>query len=149
MDRVTARASPSLGFWRTWSLVVGSVVGSGVFLMPTVLAPYGGLGVISVVVAGLGGLCIATVLASLSRRVSGSGGPYAYARAGFGDFAGFLIAWVYWAGLWSAGGAIATAIPGYLGVLFPSVAANPSLALSVTLLTVWLSVAINWLGVKP
>jgi APA family basic amino acid/polyamine antiporter len=148
MARVTVRAGPSLGFWRTWSLVVGSVVGSGVFLMPTVLVPYGGLGVISVVVAGLGGLCIATVLASLSRRVSGSGGPYAYARAGFGDFAGFLMAWVYWAGLWSAGGAIATAIPGYLGVLIPGTAASPVIALVVTVLAVWSSVIINWLGIK-
>ena len=145
----TPKVLPSFGFWRSWSLVVGSVIGSGIFLMPTVLAPYGGLGVVSVVAAGLGALCIALTLSSLSRRVSGSGGPYAYARAGFGDFAGFLMAWVYWAGLWGGGGAIATAIPGYLGVLFPSVAANPSLALSVTLLTVWLSVAINWLGVKP
>jgi basic amino acid/polyamine antiporter, APA family len=122
---VITRARPSLGFWRSWSLVVGSIVGSGVFLMPTVLAPYGGLGVVSILAAGLGGLCIAMVFASLSRRVSGSGGPYAYAHAGFGDFTGFLMAWVYWAGLWSASGAIATAIPGYLGVLFP--ASRPAL----------------------
>jgi APA family basic amino acid/polyamine antiporter len=142
------RARPSLGFWRSWSLVVGSVVGSGVFLMPTVLAPYGGVGVVSVVAAGLGGLCIATVFANLSRRVSGSGGPYAYAHAGFGDFAGFLVAWVYWAALWSAGGAIATAIPGYLGVLFPDIAGRSFIALVVTLLAVWSSVAINWLGIK-
>ena len=145
---MTRRAIPSLGFWRSWSLVVGSVVGSGVFLMPTVLAPYGGLGVVSVVAAGLGGLCIATVLAGLSRRVSGSGGPYAYAHAGFGDFTGFLMAWIYWAALWSAGGAIATAIPGYLGVLFPGISASPMIALAVTVLAVWSSVAINWRGIK-
>jgi basic amino acid/polyamine antiporter, APA family len=116
--------------------------------MPTVLAPYGGLGVVSIVAAGLGGLCIAMVFASLSRRVSGSGGPYAYAHAGFGDFTGFLMAWVYWAGLWSASGAIATAIPGYLGVLFPGIAASPMVSLAVTLLAVWSSVSINWLGIK-
>jgi basic amino acid/polyamine antiporter, APA family len=145
---VTTQTRPSLGFWRSWSLVVGSVVGSGVFLMPTVLAPYGGLGVVSIVTAGLGGLCIATVLASLSRRVSGSGGPYAYAHAAFGDFTGFLMAWVYWAALWSAAGAIATAIPGYLGVLSPGIAASPPIVLAVPLLAVWSSVAINWLGIK-
>lgn len=145
---VSTRARPSLGFWRSWSLVVGSVVGSGVFLMPTVLAPYGGIGIISVVAAGLGGLCIAIVFANLSRRVNGSGGPYAYARAAFGDFTGFLVAWVYWAALWSAGGAIATAIPGYLGVLIPGSTARPMIATGVTVLAVWSSVAINWLGVK-
>jgi basic amino acid/polyamine antiporter, APA family len=146
MTQITAR--PSLGFWRSWSLVVGSVVGSGVFLMPTVLAPYGGMGIVSVVVAGLGGLCIAMVFASLSRRVSGSGGPYAYAHAGFGDFAGFLMAWVYWAALWSASGAIATAIPGYLAVLVPGISASPIVAFAVAVLAVWSSVAINWLGIR-
>jgi basic amino acid/polyamine antiporter, APA family len=148
MSQIFAPSRPSLGFWRSWSLVVGSVVGSGVFLMPTVLAPYGGMGIISVVVAGLGGLCIAIVFASLSRRVSGSGGPYAYAHAGFGEFAGFLMAWVYWAALWSASGAIATAIPGYLAVLIPNISASPMVAFTVAVLAVWSSVAINWLGIR-
>lgn len=145
---IPPKTLPSLGFWRSWSLVVGSVIGSGVFLMPTVLAPYGGLGILSVAAAGLGGLCIAMTFSSLSRRVSGSGGPYAYTRAAFGEFAGFLMAWVYWAALWAAGGAIATAIPGYLSALFPHVAESPARALSVSLLVVWLSVAINWLGIR-
>jgi basic amino acid/polyamine antiporter, APA family len=144
----TPNVPPSLGFWRSWSLLVGSAIGSGVFLMPTVLAPYGGLGVVSVVVAGLGGLCIALTLAGLSRRVNGSGGPYAYARAGLGDFGGFLTAWVYWVSLWVGGSAVANAIPGYLAGLLPHAAASPTLALCVTLLIVWSSVAINGLGVK-
>jgi amino acid transporter len=80
--------------------------------------------------------------------VSGSGGPYAYAHAGFGDFAGFLVAWVYWAALWSASGAIATAIPGYLAVIIPNISASPMIAFTVAVLAVWSSVAINWLGIR-
>jgi APA family basic amino acid/polyamine antiporter len=144
----TPKERASLGFWRSWSLVVGSVVGAAVFLMPTVLAPYGGLGIISVAAAGLGGLCIALTLSNLARHVPGSGGPYTFARAAFGDFAGFLMAWVYWAGLWSGGGGIASAIPGYLGALFPHITASPALSLTVTLVVVWVSITINWLGVK-
>ncbi len=144
----TPKERPSLGFWRSWSLVVGSVVGAAVFLMPTVLAPYGGLGIISAAAAGLGGLCIALTLSRLSRHVLGSGGPYVFARAAFGDFAGFLTAWVYWVGLWSGGGGIASAIPGYLGALIPNFAASPALSLTVTLLVVWVSITINWLGIK-
>ena len=143
-----AKTSPSLGFWRSWSLVVGSVVGSGVFLMPTVLAPYGGLGILCVAAAGIAGLCIAITFSDLSTRVSGSGGPYAYARAGLGEFAGFLIAWVYWAALWAGGGAIATAIPGYLSALFPRFPMSPALGLLISLLAIWSSVAINWLGIR-
>jgi basic amino acid/polyamine antiporter, APA family len=145
---VPANTCPSLGFWRSWSLVVGSIVGSGVFLMPTVLAPYGGLGILSVAAAGIAGLCIAMTFSELSARVSGSGGPYAYARAGLGEFAGFLVAWVYWAALWAGGGAIATAIPGYLSALFPRLPMSPGLGLFISLLAIWSSVVINWLGIR-
>ena len=81
---------------------MGSTIGSAIFMMPAVLAPYGGLGLVSWAVAGLGALFVALMFANLSRRVTVVGGPYAYARAGFGDFAGFLIAWSYWITLWSA-----------------------------------------------
>ena len=55
---MTSAAMPgrgrALGPWRSWALVVGSAIGSAIFLMPAVLAPYGGLGLVSWAVAGLG-----------------------------------------------------------------------------------------------
>jgi basic amino acid/polyamine antiporter, APA family len=141
-------AERALGPWRSWALVVGSTIGSAIFLMPAVLAPYGGLGLASWAVAGLGALFVALMFASLSRRVTAVGGPYAYARAGFGDFAGFLIAWGYWITCWSACAAIAIAFTSYLGVLIPAVAASPVLSAGIGLILIWSLVVINILGVK-
>ena len=90
----------SLGFWRCWSLVVGGTIGSAIFMMPAVMAPYGGIGLLSLAVATLGALSIAMMFGNLARRVTVTGGAYAYTRAGLGDFAGFLIAWGGWIGLW-------------------------------------------------
>ena len=117
-------------------------------MMPAVLAPYGGLGLLSWAVAALGALCVALTFASLSRRVTVVGGPYAYARAAFGEFGGFLIAWSYWITLWSVCPAIAIAFTSYLGVLIPAVAASPVLSAAIGLTVIWSLVAINILGVK-
>ena len=107
MDRTDQR---SLGFWRCWGLVVGGAIGSAVFMMPAVMAPYGGTGLVSLVAATLGALSIALVFGMLARRVTVTGGAYAYTRAGFGDFAGFLIAW----GCGSASGSPAPPSPSHL-----------------------------------
>lgn len=138
----------ALGPWRSWALAVGAIIGSAIFMMPAVLAPYGGLGLLSWAVAGVAAVFVALMFANLSRRVSRVGGPYTYARAGFGDFAGFLIAWGYWIALWSACAAIAIGFTSYLGALIPAVRASPVLSAGAGLLLVWGLVAVNLLGVR-
>ncbi|MGB1403743.1 MAG: hypothetical protein ACPG65_07465, partial [Porticoccaceae bacterium] len=86
----------SIGFWRGWSIAVGCAIGSGVFMMPTLLAPYGMLGLAGWLIAGGGTLLVALCLSRLVRRIPKIGGPYAYVHEGLGHFAGFLIAWTYW-----------------------------------------------------
>ncbi len=143
-----AEAKKPLGFWRTWSLSVGYMIGSGVFLMPTVLAPYGLLGFSSWLISGTGAILIALSLASLSRRIPKVGGPYAYTRAGFGDFIGFLIAWIYWISLWTATAAIVVAFIGYLGVFIPALAGNFAYATLAGLVTLGFLVWINIAGMR-
>jgi APA family basic amino acid/polyamine antiporter len=143
-----AGSRPSLGFWRAWALVVGGTMGSSVFMLPALAAPYGGIGFVGLAAAGVGGLCVALTFAALARRLPTAGGPITYTRAAFGDFAGFLVAWIYWIGQWTAGGAIAVAIPGYLGQLVPA-ASSGTLATTATALAVlWVTVGINWWGVR-
>jgi APA family basic amino acid/polyamine antiporter len=98
-----------LGIWRTWSLVVGTMIGSGVFLLPSALAPYGSYSIWGWVITGVGTLFIALTLGSLAARIPRIGGPYAYTRAAFGDFPAFLIAWGYWISLWASIAAVAVA----------------------------------------
>ncbi|MBI1187842.1 MAG: amino acid permease, partial [Alphaproteobacteria bacterium] len=113
-----------LGFWACWSLTVGVMIGSGVFTLPAVLAPYGLLSFAAWAITGLGAILIALTIARLAARTTRSGGPYVYARDAFGDLTGFLIAWGYWASYWIAIPAIALAFAGYLPVFIPALADN-------------------------
>ncbi len=133
----------AIGFWRGWALVVGGTIGSGIFLLPTLLAPYGMLGLAGWLIAGAGALILSLMLADLSARLPKIGGPYAWARAGFGDFIGFWIGWGYWIAIWSATAAIAVACTGYLAFFFPVLKTSPALSAVVTLSLIWGLVLIN------
>ena len=73
-----------IGKWTSTSLVLGNMIGSGIFLLPTSLAAYGGVSLLGWLVSAVGALLLAEVFASLSRIVPKSGGPYTYSRAGYG-----------------------------------------------------------------
>jgi APA family basic amino acid/polyamine antiporter len=138
----------SLGFWRTWGLVVGSAIGSAVFLVPALLAPYGLLSLAGWLVAALGMLAIAMSLGSLARRVPKIGGPYAYAREAFGDLAGFMVAWSYWISCWCGVAFISVAFSGYLSVFIPALAVSPAASATAAVAVLWLFTAINIGGVR-
>jgi len=103
-------AAKSLGLGACTALVVGNMVGSGVFALPASLAPFGGIALGGWLVTSAGSIALALVFGRLARLVPATGGPYAYTRAGFGDFAGFLVAWGYWITLWSGNAAVAVAL---------------------------------------
>ena len=84
----------------------------------------------------------------LARLVPATGGPYAYTRAGFGDFAGFLVAWGYWITLWSGNAAVAVALSGYLAYFLPILREQPVAGLAAALGAIWLVTLINVRGVK-
>ena len=105
----TAVTGRPMGFWMALALVMGSMIGSGVFLLPASLAPLGWNSVIGWIITVSGALCVASVFGALSKALPKAGGPYAYTRAAFGDGAGFAIAWAYWISMWVGNAAIATA----------------------------------------
>lgn len=140
--------SRRLGLWTLTALVVGNMIGSGVFLLPASLAPYGGISIIGWLFTTAGALLLALSFARLSRMVPGAGGPYAYTRAGFGDFTGFLIGWGYWISICAGNAAIATAFVGYLAVFAPSLAATPAAAAACALVAIWMLTWVNARGVE-
>lgn len=104
------------------ALVVGSMVGSGIFALPAAFGrATGALGaMIAWVIAGTGMLMLAFVFQSLSRRRPElDAGIYAYARAGFGDYVGFTSAAGYWIGCCLADVACLVLIKATLGQFFP------------------------------
>ena len=131
-----------LGLAACTALVVGNMVGSGVFLLPASLAPYGPIALIGWVVTAIGAIALAIIFGRLARLVPKTGGPYAYTRAGFGEFAGFLIAWGYWIALWAGNAGVAVAFTGYVGHFVPG-AASGSTGLAVGLAALWIVTLIN------
>ena len=96
----------SLGLWMCTALVVGNMIGSGIFLLPSALAVFGPISLIGWIVTAAGAVALALIFGRLATLTPKTGGPYVYAREGFGDFAGFLIAWGYWIALWSGNAAV-------------------------------------------
>ena len=138
----------SLGLLACTSLVVGNMIGSGIFLLPASLAPYGGISIVGWALTTLGAVCLALVFARLASLVPKAGGPYAYTRAGFGDFAGFWVAWGYWVSTWAGNAAIAVAMVSYLRIFVPGLERSTLLACAAAAAAVWLLTWVNCRGVR-
>ena len=138
---------PQLGFWKCWAMSVGVMIGSGVFLLPATLAPYGSISFLGWLVTSAGAIFIALVLGRLSSRTRRSGGFYVYSQEAFGDLTGFLMAWGYWIAIIFAITAISLAFAGYLGSVIPALGASNKIKMGVAAVLIWTLTAINIKGV--
>ena len=138
----------SLGLSMATALVIGNMVGSGVFGLPSSLASTGPIALLAWVFTGAGAIMLALVFANLGRAYPRTGGPYAYTRRAFGDFAGFWTAWGYWIAAWAGNAAIATIFVSYGTVFWPELGTNNLLAFSVGLSVIWLLTLVNCAGVR-
>ena len=146
--RVSSPSTRGIGFWMTVALVMGNMIGSGIFLLPASLASYGAVGLAGWLISTAGALLLAAVFAHLSRLQAAAGGPYAYTRRAFGDLAGFLVAWGYWISMWTALGALAVAFVGYLGAVVPVLTRTPESGALVAVAAVWVLIGVNTAGVR-
>lgn len=137
-----------LGMWSAIALVVGNIIGSGLFLLPASLAPYGGATSIGWAWSLAGALLLSLVFARLAAHLPRAGGPYAYTRLAFGDTAGFLMAWSYWISCWCGVAAIAVAAAGSAGALVPALVETPWRAAATALTALWLATAINLIDLR-
>jgi hypothetical protein len=139
----------SMGLWMATALVIGNMVGSGIFTLPAVLAGEAGpASILSLAFTGVGAMLLALVFANLGRAHPRTGGPYYFARRAFGDFVGFQTAWAYWIAAWVGNAAIAVAFAGYLGVFWGSVETTNWVAALVAVAAVWLFTIVNILGAR-
>jgi APA family basic amino acid/polyamine antiporter len=143
----TGPTAGGLGLAACTALVVGNMIGSGIFLLPASLAAFGPISLVGWAVTSLGALVLAVIFGRLSRVVTKTGGPYAYTEAGYGEFAGFIIAWGYWIALWTGNAGVAVALAGYVGFLFPSIGASQTSSLAVALIAIWTLTLVNVRGV--
>ncbi|MFJ9792842.1 amino acid permease [Streptomyces globosus] len=129
-------------------LVMGNIIGGGIFLLPASVAPFGTISLVAFGILTLGAIALALVFGRLAERLPHTGGPYVYARAAFGDFAGFLAAWTYWITSWVSNAALAVAAVGYLSVLFPAVGDHTWSMCLAALAVQWLPALANLAGTR-
>jgi basic amino acid/polyamine antiporter, APA family len=139
--------STGLALPQSTALVLGTIIGVGVFNLPSSLAPIGPISIVALGLTTIGAIGIALMFASLAVRMPADGGPYAYARAGFGNVAGFFNAWLYWLTTWGGNAAIATGWVLYVE-RFVNTGQNKIITIVLTLAGLWLAVAINLAGLK-
>ncbi|MBI4424288.1 MAG: amino acid permease [Elusimicrobia bacterium] len=149
MTSAPAGESPrQMGLLDVTCIGVNSIVGSSVFLFPGRLAAL--LGPAAVLAFGLTGLLLVSVglcFAEASTRFGRSGGPYLYARAAFGEWAGFSVGWLCWIAIMFSWAAVANAIAVYLGFFDPSLGSNAVVKGVAAAVIVTMGV-INYRGVK-
>lgn len=137
-----------LGFAMALSLVMGCMIGSGVFMLPASLAPYGWNAVPAWLLTVGGALAIAASLARLTRALPHADGPHGFVKAAFGDLPAFLITWSYWVSVWVGIAAVAIAAVSYLSVFAPAIAAVPGLPAGLTIALIWAVTLVNLRGAR-
>ncbi|WP_336629417.1 MULTISPECIES: amino acid permease [unclassified Microbacterium] len=147
MDTSSSPSAKQLGLPAASALVIGSVIGTGVFGLPSALAAYGPISLVAFVLVTVGAIALAIVFGRLTARVPGSGGPYVYAREAFGEFAGFLNAWSYWLSAWAGNAAIVVALTGYVEV-FVNTDHQIGWSIVIAVACLWIPVAINAMGLR-
>src|SRR5215471_14986292 len=143
----TGAEGPKFGLPQAMALIIGSIIGVGIFNLPTSLAVYGPITLVSMALTTVGALALALLFASLSRRLPASGGPYAYARVAFGNRMGFANAWSYWITAWAGNAAIAVGWVLYVEH-FINKGQNKLVTVLLVLVGLWLPAAVNLSGVK-
>ncbi len=138
--------SKKIGFWPVFGLVTGSQIGSGIFILPTALAPFGFYALLGWVISGLGAIALAFVFAELCSRFPETGGPHAYVDNVFGKTAAFFTGWTYWLISWVSSTVVVIACAGYLSPLLGNTSKGMDLALELFLMGG--VTALNFLGVK-
>jgi APA family basic amino acid/polyamine antiporter len=117
-----------LGFWICLALVVGNMIGSGIFLLPANLAPLGANATWGWVLTIGGAMCLAGVFAALAKAIPEATGPYDYVARAMGAPPAFFVMWAYWISTWVTNSAIAIAAVSYLSTLAPGFFSTPGIA---------------------
>jgi len=114
---VEPRPEDQLGIWMTSAIVVGSMIGAGIFLLPVALAPLGVNAIAGWLISSAGALCIAFSLAQLTR--AGGAGIQAHIEKAFGPTVAYLVAWSFWTSNWAGNAGLAIAFAAALSWISP------------------------------
>jgi basic amino acid/polyamine antiporter, APA family len=141
---MTSSSESKMGIWMTSALVVGTIIGAAIFMLPVSLAPLGANSLIAWLISGIGAVCIAYALAQFSRF--GGEGIQANIEREFGPTVAFLVTWSFWVSNWVAQASVAVAAGSTLSFLSPQFGA--AIVVPIAILSVVVLTAINAVGVR-
>ena len=134
-----------LGPWMAVALVIGNIIGAGIFLLPQSLAPFGQNAIYAWPLTIAGALCLAWVFAQLASRIGG--GPYAYVRETFGELPAFMVMWTYWIAIWTGYPVLAIAAVSYASSIIPALGGKIAAPVAA-IAAVWLFTFVNMRGAR-
>jgi APA family basic amino acid/polyamine antiporter len=149
VDQLSAPADTTrargLGPWMSLAMVIGTMIGSGIYLLPAVLAPYGPNIPIAWAITIAGTMCIAIAMARLAARIPG--GPTVYITRAFGELPAFVTMWSYLVSVWAGITAVGLATAGALSYVFPATGTRLGL-FTVAAGSILILTAVNMMGVR-
>ena len=137
--------SKRLGRWMSMAMVVGTMIGSGIYLLPATLAPFGPNLILAFAVTIAGTMCLAFAFARMSARMAG--GPFAYVQSAFGETPAFLTLWSYLISQWTGVAAVSIAVAGAIGFVIPAAGSGIGLMI-VALGTIFILTLVNLTGAR-
>lgn len=138
-----------IGLFMATMLVCGNMIGSGVFMLPATLADVSGplATILAWILTTIGSILVAISFANLGSKFPITGGAYQYIKEAFGEFSGFLSAWLYWNGSWIGNAAILVTLTSYSAAIFP-ILNYPLYSIIYSTLILWGVTILNIIGVK-
>lgn len=134
-----------LGVAMATALVIGNMIGAGIFLLPALLAPYGQNAMYGWAVTVTGALFVAATFAILAARIDG--GPFVYVEQAFGPEVAFIVMWSYLVSLWTANAILPIGAVSNLSHIVPALG-QPIVAPATAILFLWLMLFININGAR-
>ena len=135
-----------LNFLALVSIVIGSQIGSGAFVLPSVLAPFKTIGLLGWFISVAGAISLALVFSDLASHLPKNGGPHVYVGEAFGRTYSFFTAWIYWIISWASSSVLIVTAMNYLTAIAGKFSHFTTLCIEI--FTLWLVTYINTLGMK-
>lgn len=149
MNSDKTKLKQDLGLITAISIVVGNMIGSGIYGLPSALAKVAtpSISILAWITVAVGAIIIALSYGNLSKAIPKSGGPVVYAEEALGNFVGYMVSLIWWVGAAIGNAAIVDLLFTTFAEIFPAIN-TPTYRLALTLFVLWFFTYINIVGVK-